>query len=126
MTKMALVLFIDWLLALPTAAEQEVRVAIAQLEEERTMPYITSIERLAAEEARQEGRQEGQVDEARRAVLRVVGRRFGAVPPGLEDRLRDMTEVTQLETSHDVAITAANIEEVWTALEGDAANGQGG
>jgi flagellar biosynthesis/type III secretory pathway protein FliH len=122
--------FIDWLLALPAAAEQEVRVAIAQLEEERKMPYITSIERLAAEEARQEGHQEGlqegRAEEARRAVLRVVARRFGAVPSGLEDQLSAVTEVTQLETLHDVAITAASIEAVWTALEAGAADGQGG
>jgi hypothetical protein len=36
--------FIDWLLALPEAAEQAVDRAIAQLEEERRMPYITGIE----------------------------------------------------------------------------------
>jgi flagellar biosynthesis/type III secretory pathway protein FliH len=117
--------FIDWLLALPRAAEQEVRVAIAQLEEERRMPYITSIERLAAEEGRQEGREEGRAEEARRAVLRVVGRRFGAVPSGLEERLSDMTEVPQLEVLHDMAITAASIEAVCTALEAGVADGQG-
>jgi hypothetical protein len=112
--------FIDWLLVLPKAVEREVRVVIAQLEQEHNMPYITSVERFAAEEGREEGRaegrQEGRVEEARQAVLRVVRRRFGAVPAGLEDRLGDVTDLTRLEALHDLTIAAATMDEVWAAL----------
>jgi len=37
--------FIDWVMSLPEALEQEFRQEIQQLEEERRMPYITSVER---------------------------------------------------------------------------------
>ncbi len=104
--------FIDWLLVLPGAVEREVRVVIAQLEKEHNMPYITSVERFAAEE----GRAEGRVEEARRAVLRVVRRRFGTVPAGLEDRLGDVADLTRLEALLDVTITATTMDEVWAAL----------
>ena len=63
--------FIDWLLALPRAAEREVRHTIAQWEEERQMPYITSVERLALEEGREEGREEG-LKQAEKKVCRRV------------------------------------------------------
>lgn len=37
--------FIDWLMSLPENLEQEFQQQIQQLEEERRMPYITSVER---------------------------------------------------------------------------------
>ncbi len=37
--------FIDWVMSLPEALEQEFRLELQQLEEERRMPYITSVER---------------------------------------------------------------------------------
>jgi hypothetical protein len=57
-------------------------------------------------------------------VLHGVERRFGTVPAGLEERLGEMKEVTQLEAILYVAITAAGIEVIQTALENGTANGQ--
>jgi hypothetical protein len=50
---------IDWLLVLPAELEQEFRAELDRFEEERNMPYVTSVERLAKEEGRQEGRLQG-------------------------------------------------------------------
>jgi hypothetical protein len=49
---------IDWLLTLPQELEVAFREDLIKFERERTMPYVTSIERLGREEGRQEGRQE--------------------------------------------------------------------
>jgi len=46
--------FIDWLLVLTEGLEMEFRQEIEQFEQERQMPYISSIERMAMREARQE------------------------------------------------------------------------
>ena len=50
---------IDWLLDLPAEFQQRLRSDLYALEEERSMPYITSTERMAREEGREEGRNEG-------------------------------------------------------------------
>ena len=50
---------IDWMMDLPPALAIQFRAALEQIEEEKKMPYVTSIERLAKEEGREEGREEG-------------------------------------------------------------------
>jgi len=50
---------IDWMMDLPPELEDEFEDQLHRFEEERQMPYITSVERRALERGRQEGRQEG-------------------------------------------------------------------
>lgn len=50
---------IDWMMDLPPALAIQFRAALEQIEEEKKMPYVTSVERLAKEEGREEGREEG-------------------------------------------------------------------
>ncbi len=47
--------FIDWVLDLPKAEEETFKQEVQEMEEERDMPYVSSIERLAREEGRHEG-----------------------------------------------------------------------
>ena len=50
---------IDWMMDLPPALAIQFRAALEQIEEEKKMPYVTSIERLAKEEGREEGQEKG-------------------------------------------------------------------
>jgi hypothetical protein len=68
--------FLDWLLELPEALKQSFRDELAQYEQERQMPYVTSIERMGIEQGREEGREEG-----RSIILRQLIRRVGPIPP---------------------------------------------
>ena len=52
---------IDWMMDLPPALAIQFRAALEQIEEEKKMPYVTSIERLAKEEGREEGILIGQI-----------------------------------------------------------------
>ncbi len=47
--------FIDWVMSLPASLEQEFRQEIQQLEAERRMPYITSVERSGIRQGLLEG-----------------------------------------------------------------------
>ncbi len=76
--------FIDWLLALPRDQETAFWQEIHTYEEERAMPYVTSVERMGVERGRQEGRQEGRNEGIREALRRIVQARFGAAPEALE------------------------------------------
>lgn len=51
--------FIDWVMNLPAELEQEFQQQLSQYEEQRRMPYITSIERSATEKGLEQGRQQG-------------------------------------------------------------------
>ncbi len=80
--------FIDWLLVLPESLEQAFRTELKQVEGERTMPYITSIERLAIQEGReqgiqqgiQQGKRQGSLEGSREMLLEALATRFGAAP----------------------------------------------
>jgi flagellar biosynthesis/type III secretory pathway protein FliH len=91
--------FIDWLLALPQELEDGVWQEIEKYEEERKMPYITSVERIGIRKGREEGLEEGRQqglqqglqqgqDEGKREALRTILRaRFQAIPEVIEARI---------------------------------------
>lgn len=53
--------FIDWVMDLPENLELQFRDALKQIEQEKNMPYVTSIERLAKNEGKAEGKAEGKI-----------------------------------------------------------------
>lgn len=59
-----------------------------------------------------EGLAEGRVDEARRIVLRLATRKFGAPDAAMLARLASMTDTSQLEAVLDRVLTAASWEEL--------------
>jgi flagellar biosynthesis/type III secretory pathway protein FliH len=87
--------FLDWVLTLPEALEQQFQVALAQVEAETHMPYITSIERMGIEkgiqqgwqEGRQQGLQEGFQQGEVFVLTHLLTRRFGPLPDWATERL---------------------------------------
>ena len=91
------------------------------------MRYVTSIERLAKEEGRQqgvlEGREQGVLEGREQGVLegreqmlvvieRLFARRFGVLPEWARDRLRDGSP-QELEVWSDRLFDAASLEAVF-------------
>jgi hypothetical protein len=76
--------FIDWVLQLPGPQELAFWQEVQEMEEEKRMQYITSIERIGMRQGMQQGLQQGQAE----MVLRVLSRRFGALPAGLAAAVR--------------------------------------
>lgn len=74
--------FIDWLLELPVEQETEFWREIQAYEEERAMPYITSVERIGVENGKRE------------ALRRIVQVRFQTVPEALERRIGEADRET--------------------------------
>lgn len=67
---------VDWMMTLPSELEQEFKSELRQYQEERQMPYITSVERLAKEEGLQEGK--------RRLIESLLKARFGELDEQLK------------------------------------------
>jgi hypothetical protein len=100
--------FLDWVLTSPPALEVRFQTAVIELEMERQMPYITSLERMSLEKGRQEGRQEGE----RVMLRRLLTQRFGPLSNGVEQRLHAAT-VQDLERWADRVLEAQDLDEVF-------------
>lgn len=100
--------FLDWVLTLPPALEARFQTAVIELERERQMPYITSIERMSLEKGRQEGHQEGEMV----LLRRLLTQRFGPLPSGVEQRLHAAI-VQDLERWADRVLDAQHLDEVF-------------
>ena len=66
------------------------------IEKEKSMPYVTSVERLAREEGKQEGKQEGRQEGVVLGQIQLLAQLLGADVPGLSE-LQDKS-LSELET----------------------------
>jgi hypothetical protein len=101
---------IDWLMNLTPPLTIEFKDQLHRLEEEKTMQYISSIEKLAIEEGREIGRQQGLVIgieqgieqgniRGRLASLRtILNARFPSLPARVEERLKKVQQVEDLDS----------------------------
>ena len=112
----------NWLLALPAGEEVVFREELGRLQQEMSMPYISTYDRLVRAEGleeglllgRQEGREEGReegVRKGRRLALRdtiaeALLERFGASSVAIRPRL---------EAVEDEAVLRHLVKRVWTA-----------
>jgi hypothetical protein len=88
---------IDWLMVLPEGLGIEFRRELMEFEQEKVMPYITSIERIGREEGWQEGRQEGRQEALRENIFDVLQARFGAASEAVRPPLGEITGETRLK-----------------------------
>jgi len=104
--------FIDWVLQLPEPQALDYWRQVQEIEEEKHMEYITSVERIGIEKGMQQGMQRGQAE----LVLRQLDKRFGGVSSRLADRVRVVPSELMPDLL-DVALTATSLEEVAMAVE---------
>jgi hypothetical protein len=84
--------FIDWVMDLPTAMEIQFRDVLTQIEMEKHMRYVTSIERLAKIEGKIEGKNEGKIKGKIQLLQDLLGLRISS-----DDEIDAMT-ASELET----------------------------
>ncbi len=103
---------IDWLMALPEELTHSFDAAIERFEEEKQMPYVTSIERHGMER----GLQQGALQMAREALLDILGARFGAVSPAAAATVHASDNLARLKELLRRAATVSSPEEFERAL----------
>jgi predicted transposase YdaD len=115
---------LDWMMRLPKELEQRLWQDIENIEGERKVKYVTSVERLAIERGLQKGMEEGlekgleQGLEKGRAqgtasvLLRLLNRRFGPLSADVTRRLAQSTP-EQLEIWAERVLDAGTIDEVF-------------
>jgi hypothetical protein len=99
---------IDWIMDLPPELQQEFRKEIAHWEEERRMPYVTSIERLAKEE----GREEGRAEQFQADIATSLEIKFGAPGKRLASKIRKISDLPELRELFETILKADSLAKV--------------
>ena len=111
---------------LPERLEVEFRNQVLHSDPDKTMPIITSFERLARKEALAEGlsqglskgRTEGILVTLKDAIRDLLDERFGLVPSDIGDRLEQETNTNVLKSWHRRLATIDSLESFRNQLEG--------
>ena len=89
--------FIDWVMSLPQELEDEFWREVGQYEEERRMPYITSVERIGIRKGREQGRQEGMREGLLAAIELILEQKLGSEGSDLLPDISEIEDVEQLK-----------------------------
>jgi hypothetical protein len=105
--------FINWVMVLPDSLARDFRQELRSYEEAMRMRYVTTIERMASEE----GRQEGTLETSREFVLEILETRFGEVPSSIVELINGIDDPSVLKTIFRRAIAIESVEEFQHVLE---------
>lgn len=110
--------FIDWVMWLPPEAEAELWQELAQLEGEKKMQYISSLERIGMQKGIEQGLQQGleqgleqgRQEGALHLLLRILTHRFGEIPEVVQVQLQKLS-TEQIDGLVDLALTYQSLSE---------------
>lgn len=123
--------FIDILMTLPEDLEQLYRDKIYEYQEEKKMPILAPIEKMAMEKGREEGiqigeqigeqrgeqkgiqkgEQKGSLKEAQATILDILGVKFGEIPASLTKSINRLEDISLLRELRKQAIIVDSLKE---------------
>jgi hypothetical protein len=104
---------IDWMMSLPERFKRQLWQNIQQLEQEKKMAYVSSIEKIGIEKGMQQGMQQGlqqgmQQGEAV-ALQKLLSRRFGVVPAEVVNQI-SAASAEQIDAWLDRVLDAPSLD----------------
>jgi hypothetical protein len=105
---------------LPPELERQFAEEIHRYEEERKMPYITSVERLA----REEGLEEGQRIGLHEGIELALELKFGSLGRPLMPLVQDTQDLSVLRSVRDAIRTADSVEQIRQLLSAKSGSGR--
>jgi hypothetical protein len=104
---------IDWMIWLPPALEGLFWNEVEKIEEERRMPYVTSVERMGIEKGRKEGRREARLED----IQRIIKVRFGAEGQVLMPEIEKVDDIAVLGNIIDALLSGDTLDDVRKAWQ---------
>jgi hypothetical protein len=108
---------IDWMIQLPEELQQQFREEVYRFEEERRMPYVTSIERLARKEGREEGLEEGRKEAFLKGIAVALELKFGEAGKRLMPKVRALHDVSKLDALLRAIKSAKSLDDIKPLLQ---------
>jgi hypothetical protein len=107
--------FIDWVMSLPEALEQEFWQELRNFQEEQRMPYITSVERIGFKRGLEQGLEQSK--QQMRQVLTesiqlVLEMKFGSLGLNLLPEISEIEDIEQLRAIQAALKTVNTVEEL--------------
>ncbi len=94
---------IDWMMVLPEELTQNFKQQLADYEEEKKVPYITSIERL--------GMEKGEIGMLKESIIELLEFKFSSIPEELKNTINNLDEITVLKQLFRQAMAVSSLEE---------------
>jgi Domain of unknown function (DUF4351) len=107
--------FLDWLMILPESLDALFWKEMQAFEQERQMPYVTSIERIGIQKGLKQGLEQGSRQEAVRLLTLILRQRFVDLPEEVETRLQQLG-VEQLESLALGSLTVDSLEDLMAQI----------
>ncbi len=104
--------FVDWLMILLEGLKQTFWAELKTYEEERKMPYITSVEQIGYDRGLQAGEEKGQ----RSLVINQLTRKVGSISDQTLDRVNALSS-DQLESLGEALLDFGSIDDLAAWLE---------
>jgi len=104
--------FPDWMMHLPVDLQHALWQELEQLERNRRMPYITSVERIGMEKGIQQGIEQGKQLGAVDTHLRQIERRFGPPSDVVRERVTKADPSTLMHWSERI-LDAQKLDDLW-------------
>jgi flagellar biosynthesis/type III secretory pathway protein FliH len=108
--------FIDWMMELPTALSEQFWHEVQALEEEKKMPYVTSVERMAEARGIEQGRKQGLQQGLQQGLALGLKLKFGPSGRKLMPRIKRIEDIAVLEALQRSLDKAATLDEFRDAL----------
>ena len=93
-------LLLSWMMILPEELKREFPTEVYNYEEEKKMPYITSIEQIGWEK----GEQIGLVKSAKESIITVLETRFENVPTNIVEAINQINNIQSLKQLTKTAV----------------------
>jgi hypothetical protein len=100
--------FIDWVLQLTPELEEVFDEALEQLEKEKKMTYISSLERRAISR----GVEQGRVETGRVNLLLLLQSKFSVLPPVIVTYIQTLEDADHLQLLFNRALTAVSLDDM--------------
>ncbi len=104
--------FIDWIMRLPKELNEALYYELKTLEESKTMPYITTAERIGMEKGMEKG-----ITSMHRVISTMLSSKFGESGLLLSERIQQVRDFERLEGLSDAILRARTVAEVLQNLE---------
>lgn len=105
--------FIDWLMRLPDDLDRDFWQEISRYEEEKKMPYVTSVERIGIQKGIQQGRREG----LREAIEMGLSLKFGENGLKLMSAIQALEDTDKLNMIKEAVKKTGDLKEIETLMK---------